>query len=83
MVYARLLIMTTSVDSLFPFSCCAFVVVISFAQVATFEEKMAEVKLTGKWLLMESKRLIRAELKARGLAAEPLATTAIEPPVRA
>ena len=56
---------------------------MSCAQVAIFEEKMAEMKLTGKWLLMESKRLIRAELKAQGLAAEPQATIALEPPVRA
>ena len=40
-------------------------------QVSVFEMDMAEHKLTGKWLLMESKRLIRAELKSQGLAAEP------------
>ena len=32
---------------------------------------MGKVKVTNKWLLMESKRLIRAELKAKGLLAEP------------
>lgn len=44
---------------------------VVFLQMATFEEKLAGVGVTAKWLLTESKRLIRAELKAQGLAAEP------------
>ena len=39
-------------------------------QVTTFEEDMAKLKLTSKWLLTEAKRLVRAELKSQGLLAE-------------
>lgn len=43
-------------------------------QAAAFEEDMGKLKMTNKWLLMESKRLIRAELKSKGLLAEPQPT---------